>query len=189
MSSDGGGTASILALMIAETRLRQMFEEWCDPADCRAGIELCPGGDPIVRWAHLRQLGLCDELERIADSLPAAVDKIRCLAVANTLVPLLRDIHRYEEQAVFPVFQSMEGCAELRAATIQRLCAEHLEDECFADEVTEALLAIGHGHPVGNAEAIGFMLRGLFETMRRHVAFEREHVMPLLDPQRCKRLS
>ncbi|TIT74091.1 MAG: hemerythrin domain-containing protein, partial [Mesorhizobium sp.] len=65
-------------------------------------------------------------------------------------------------------------------ASIQRLRAEHVEDECFADEITEILLAIGHGERVDNAEAIGFMLRGFFESLRRHIAFEREHVLPLI---------
>lgn len=31
-----------------------------------------------------------------------------------------------------------------------------------------------------NAEAIGFMLRGFFEGLRRHIAFEREHVLPMI---------
>ncbi|WP_306283116.1 hypothetical protein [Mesorhizobium sp. LMG17149] len=58
--------------------------------------------------------------------------------------------------------------------------AEHVEDECFAAEVTEILLAIGHGETIDNAEAIGFMLRGFFEGLRRHIAFEREHVLPMI---------
>jgi hypothetical protein len=39
------------------------------------------------------------------------------------------------------------------------LRAGHVEDECFAGEVTEILLAIGRGETVENAEAVGFMLR------------------------------
>ena len=41
-------------------------------------------------------------------------------------------------------------------------------------------MAIGHGAGVENPEAVGFMLRGLFETLRRHIAFEREHVLPIV---------
>lgn len=180
MSSGGDRIASMIAAMISDIRVLRLSEEWCDPTACGPEEGLCPGGDPVVRWAHHRQLELCDKLELLADSLPANVDRMTCLYVANTLVPSLRDIHRYEEQVVFPAYEAIAGIGS-RESTIRRLRMEHLEDECFADEVTEVLLAIGHGRPIANAEATGFMLRGLFETMRRHVAFEREHVMPMLD--------
>lgn len=129
----------------------------------------------IIRRAHSEKLRLCEALEEIADSLPGQVDRLKCLGIANVLVPLLRDIHRYEEDVIFPAYEIVAGCG----ATTRRLRAEHTEDECFADEVTETLLAIGHGDAVANPEAVGFMLRGMFETMRRHIAFEREHVLPL----------
>jgi hypothetical protein len=61
---------------------------------------------------------------------------------------------------------------------VERLRAEHIEDECFAGELTEALLVLGRDGSVDNPEALGFMLRGFFEAQRRHVAFEREHVLP-----------
>lgn len=176
----------MLKCMIKDVRLLRLAEEWCHPMACGPDESLCPGGDPVVRWAHHRQLDLCDRLEQLADSLPANVDRITCLDIANALVPALRDIHRYEEQVVFPAFEAV-AIADTRETTIRRLRLEHIEDECFADEITEVLLAIGHGRPIANAEALGFMLRGLFETMRRHVAFEREHVMPLLG-RRCGRL-
>jgi hypothetical protein len=49
--------------------------------------------------------------------------------------------------------------------------------------LTEILLEIGHGGAVENPEALGFMLRAFFETIRRHVAFEREHVIPTIAAQ------
>ncbi len=59
--------------------------------------------------------------------------------------------------------------------------AQHGEDECFAGDVTEILLAIGHGETVENAEAVGFIMRGFFVSLRRHIAFEREHVLPRIE--------
>lgn len=132
----------------------------------------------VMRRAHFEKLRLCEVLEEIADSLPGRVDRLKCLGVANMLVPLLREIHRYEEDTIFPAYEAVHGDTE--ASTTRRLRAEHVEDECFADEVTEVLLAIGHGRTVANAEALGFMLRGLFETIRRHIAFEREHILPMI---------
>ncbi|RWB97404.1 MAG: hemerythrin domain-containing protein [Mesorhizobium sp.] len=130
-----------------------------------------------MRRAHDEKLRLCDALERIADALPS-VDRLTCLSTANAIVPLLRSIHQYEETIIFPVYEEAMVGRNANLASTRRLRAEHVEDECFADEVTEILLAIGHGETVENAEAVGFMLRGFFESMRRHIAFEREHVLP-----------
>ncbi|MEI5682040.1 MULTISPECIES: hemerythrin domain-containing protein [unclassified Mesorhizobium] len=145
--------------------------------DARHAMELLPAA--MMKRAHLEKLRLCESLEDIADTLPGHIDQLQCLSVANALVPLLRSVHRYEETVVFPAFETALGKVG-KAPTIQRLRAEHVEDECFADDVTEILLAIGHGEAIENPEALGFMLRGLFETIRRHVAFECEHVLPAI---------
>ena len=131
--------------------------------------------------AHDRKLQLCEAMEAIADALPSAIDRLQCLQIASQLVPLLRESHRYEEEDVFPAFEKAGGRDFFtRAASVRRLKVEHVEDECAAQDLTEVLLEIGHGGAVENPEAIGFMLRGLFETMRRHIAFEREHVLPIV---------
>jgi hemerythrin-like domain-containing protein len=132
-----------------------------------------------MRRAHDEKLRLCDALERIADALPG-VDRLTCLSTANAIVPLLRSIHQYEETIIFPVYEEAMVGGNANLASTRRLRAEHIEDECFAGEVTEILLAIGHGKTAENPEAIGFMLRGLFENLRRHIAFEREHVLPMI---------
>lgn len=151
--------------------------------------EACPVADPCVPGettpcldmsrAHDRKLQLCDALESLADTLPFQVDRMTCLTIAATLVPLLRESHRYEEEIVFPAFAS-SGDGEARARSISRLKSEHVEDECSAQDLTDALLAIGHGSDIENPEALGFMLRALFEALRRHIAFEREHVLPVV---------
>lgn len=140
----------------------------------------------IMKRAHSDKLRLCSAIEDIADQLPANVDRLRCLAVANTLVPLLRSIHRYEEDVVFAAFECANGIGGTAAHTIERLRAEHVEDACLADEITEALLAIGHGARPANPEALGYMLRAFFETVRRHVAFEREHILPVIGASAAK---
>lgn len=133
----------------------------------------------VMKRAHLDKLQLCDALERIADTLPN-VDRLKCLGTANAIVPLLRNIHQYEETVIFPAYEATVAGSDATLASVRRLRAEHVEDECFAGEVTEILLAIGHGERLHNAEAVGFMLRGLFESLRRHIAFEREHVLPMI---------
>lgn len=144
-------------------------------AVCRAG-EHVPCID--IKRLHAAKLDLCAALEKIADELPSRVDRFRCLAVASNLVPLLRACHRLEEEAVFPAFVAQRD----EAAVIARLKTEHLEDECAAEELTEALLAIGHGEAVANPEAFGYMLRAFFEAARRHIAFERDHILAAIRP-------
>lgn len=131
----------------------------------------------MMRRAHVEKLRLCETLEKAADALPR-VDRLECLAMANAIVPLLRDVHQYEESVVFPVYEAALTPDETRLDSTRRLRAEHIEDECFAGEVTEMLLAMGHGGRIDSAEAVGFMFRGFFESLRRHIAFEREHVLP-----------
>jgi hemerythrin-like domain-containing protein len=126
--------------------------------------------------AHAQKLRLCNAMEAIADQLPGNVDRLECLAIASTLVPLLRECHRFEEENVFPAFARHPGSETI----VARLRAEHLEDDCAAEDLSEMLMAHGHGRPIENPEAFGYMLRALFESMRRHIAFERDHVLPAL---------
>ncbi|WP_296743977.1 hemerythrin domain-containing protein [Mesorhizobium sp.] len=125
--------------------------------------------------AHAQKLALCDMLEAIADNLPRT-DRLQCLAVAGGLLPLLRGCHRFEEELVFPAFLRREDGSDI----VERLKLEHLEDDSAAADLSEVLLAHGHGQPIENPEAFGYMLRALFESMRRHIAFEHDHVLPVV---------
>lgn len=127
--------------------------------------------------AHREQLLLCDALEEIADSLPANVNRQKCIYAAKVLGPLIHNLHRYEEQVIFPHLAAQAGRAGALEATLNRLKFEHCEDECFAEELIDTLLKLGSGAEDVNAEAAGYMLRGFFETIRRHIAFEREHLL------------
>ena len=152
---------------------------------CARGAE---GAVPCLDIArvHRGKLHLCAAMEAIADALPAAVDRMECLHIASELVPLLREAHRYEEETIFPVFEEMQGPGRpARAASVRRLRAEHVEDECAAQDLTEVLLEVGHGAAIDNAEALGFMLRAFFETLRCHIAFEREHILPIMTAQKA----
>ena len=140
----------------------------------------------MVAWlhtAHLEQLALCDELEEIADSLPANVNRQKCIYAAKALGPMIRTVHHYEETVLFPRIRQCRDNAD-EDDTLSRLRYEHLEDEGYAEELTEALFKLGSNDPV-NVEAVGYMLRGFFEGMRRHIAFERSHLLkdfrPLLN--------
>jgi hemerythrin-like domain-containing protein len=145
----------------------------------RTGNLLLDTGKRDLSWlnrAHSEQLALCRELEEIADSLPARINRQKCIYAAKALGPLIKGIHHYEETVLFPMLQAKPDATESLGPTIERLKFEHCEDECFAEELTDALLKLGSGEGV-NMEAVGYMLRGFFEGMRRHIAFEREHLL------------
>jgi hypothetical protein len=118
-----------------------------------------------------RQMKLCDDLEAVADSLPANTDRQFCLHLARQIGPILRDAHAMEERFLFPALSAGEQPV---SEVVQRLRLEHLEDECFGEEVQYELLQLGKGLPVIGPEATGYMLRGFFQGMRRHMAQEME---------------
>lgn len=141
--------------------------------------QLADGGESSLSWlrrSHGEQLALCKELEEIADSLPSSINRQKCIYAAKALGPLIKGGHHYEETVLFPQLQSSEGAPAHLAQTLERLKFEHFEDECFAEELTDALLKLGSDDTV-NMEAVGYMLRGFFEGIRRHIAFEREHLL------------
>ena len=156
----------------------------CDTPETCPASALCLPGQSVpcldMGRAHDEALLLCDELERIADGLPHKVERTLCLSIARRIVPMLKESHTYEEAVVFPAFAAAAAQPAVGDASVRRLKAEHVEDECAAQDLADILFAIGHGSPIDNPEALGFMLRAFFETMRRHIAFEREHVMPVL---------
>lgn len=132
-----------------------------------------------LKKAHDEQLALCRELEDIADSLPSSINRQKCIYAAKALGPLIRGVHHYEESVLFPWLESHVADHPDIARTLDRLKFEHFEDECFAEELTDALLKLGSGTPA-NMEAVGYMLRGFFEGMRRHIAFENDYILKMV---------
>ena len=151
----------------------------------------------IMQAHHARLLDLCDQLEDLADNLPDRIDVSDCLRTARSLVPAVRAAHRFEEHVFFPMAQSvMAQSAGAQSAgpqsergqnfsmdeALSRLRGEHREDESFAEEAAEALMDWGMGSDRRGPETTGYMLRGLFETLRRHIAFERAVLIQPLIP-------
>jgi hemerythrin-like domain-containing protein len=122
---------------------------------------------------------LCADLEKVADGLPDNVDLSACSVLAQDLRTILADVFRGEEDRLFPfLLRRFPEMPDL-APAFERLKAEHHADLCYAEEVEEALTAFAAGRPSLSTDAIGYMLRGLFEGQRRHIAAERQLVLPL----------
>ena len=87
-----------------------------------------PTGAVSLEWlkkAHDAQLALCTALEEIADSLPANVNRQKCIYAAKSLIPLVNGVHRYEEDAVFPLLESLRAGDSEMAGAIARLRPSH----------------------------------------------------------------
>ena len=123
-------------------------------------------------WHEQRKM--CDALEQIADSLPDAIDRKVCLHAARALPTLMVRTHRYEEEVLFAALDRPGLTPFNPRPTLSRLKLEHAGDECFAEELSEVLLSYAEGRPTHSAEATGYMLRGFFESWRRHIAIEEE---------------
>ena len=124
---------------------------------------------------------MADEVEDIADSLPGSVNRQKCIFAAQALGTLMKFSHSYEEEVFFPWLEARAQDNEDLLTILKRLKFEHFEDECFAEELVEVLMKLGRGDPV-NMEATGYMFRGFFEARRRHIAFERDHLLTYIRP-------
>lgn len=126
--------------------------------------------------SHREMLGLCDLMESIADSLPNKMDVRHCVRAASLIQPLLERMHKFEEEVVFPAIAKARP-DDANKRVLDRLKVEHCEDECYAEELSDALNRVASGMEPVAPETLGYMLRGFFESMRRHIAFEREHFL------------
>lgn len=127
-----------------------------------------------VTKGHRVLLDFCDQLEKIADSLPDQINRQKCLYAARALCPLIRRIDKFEEDFLFPQIKSKMPDDATTPLTLSRLRFDHCEDECFAEELAEVLQNLGEGRSDINMEATGYMLRGFFEALRRHIVYENE---------------
>jgi len=120
---------------------------------------------------HRQLLALCDQLEAVADALPRP-DPQACLTLARAIGPLLATAHYREEAGLFDDLRRSALVRPALRATLDWLRVEHQVDLCYAEEVQDALRAYGEGRHEPPPEAAGFLLRGFFDGLRRHIKYE-----------------
>jgi hypothetical protein len=132
---------------------------------------------------HREQLGLCRTLELIADALPNNIDPALCRAAAGCIHRVMTTVIQVEQQALADdlAARGPKRVVDL-TATIDRLLRENAEDLCYAEELQETLRELGAGHRTVSADALGYMLRGFFESRRRRIALEGEILSALAAP-------
>lgn len=119
---------------------------------------------------------MCALLEDIADSLPHNLNPSDCAKAAESLQPLIKRIHAFEESEIFPRYAAMNPGASTEDM-LDQLRDEHCVDECYAEELCDALLRVSSASNPISPDTLGYMLRGFFESMRRHQAFEKRQFL------------
>lgn len=131
------------------------------------------------------QLLACDELEQALDELPSA-NTYALLAVSERFCPLLRQSHNFEETRIHPILaRSNPGFCEI----FRRLCGEHIEDQDQAGQLLDDVRVFVIGDDRTKANEIGYVARGLFAPLRRHLAFDQEFVASMVRDELVRQIS
>lgn len=146
----------------------------CDPA--------VMASSHVLDWlavTHDRQDRLCRLLEEIADALPGPVNQ----QLASSTVPALRTlVTRHiaiQKHILFPMLRRRVRDGGMLDPLIDRIALDNASDELLAHDVADLLeAAISEGQPE-KPGMLAYMLRGLFEGRRRHIAWERISLLPL----------
>ena len=127
------------------------------------------------------QLKLCKELENIADGLGAQVDRHQCSLMASELERVMNDAHNFEKVTLFPAIKHAMGVNNAQQSQraekfgfLTQLENTHEDDVCLAGEVVEALNQLAEDPAKISPDAMGYLLRGFFVGLRRHLALEEQ---------------
>lgn len=132
----------------------------------------------IIAEEHALLRELCDLMEAIADGLPFAFDAGRARVAISLLQGALPAHTRLEDELLFPLIEKRFGATHPVSRAIACLNDDHRREAALVAEVTEALNAVMMSERHVNLEALGYMMRALFDVLRRHIDFEDMVVLP-----------
>jgi len=141
----------------------------------------CRTPNPIglIAEEHALQRELCDLLEALADGLPHSFDKAMAVIAVSILEGSVPRHMRLEEEALFPMLRDRIAADDPLCAALACLEDEHERDGATLVELADALKTAAEPGSVTNADMLGYMLRGYFESQRRHIAWEDRVVLPV----------
>lgn len=137
--------------------------------------------DPVsvFELEHVWKRELCDALELIADGLPHTTNASLCRVAISVLTTALPQHSALEEQHLFPLLRCKSAMGLDFERVLRELEQEHASDDPFAHEIVEELEELAQGKTPRNSEMLGYMLRGFFVPLRRHVGWEDVTILPL----------
>lgn len=155
-----------------------------DAAEKTSLFQRPPGPDVIrddpfgyLAYDHSAQRALADLLESLADSLPDCVNRAAAALAASMLRTAYPRHCAAEDAALFPVLERV--CAEeVTLKAMRQAAREHEDTAGQAIELAEALDALAASGRPENPESLGFMLRGFFDGLRRHLDWCEAAILP-----------
>ena len=92
----------------------------------------------------------------------------------------MQSFQSIEEEVFFPLLEQYNAYQPTLGKSIERLKFEHWEDESFAEDLSLQLRELVSNPEEVDIGKISYMLRGFFDGIRRHIAFEAEHLLPMI---------
>jgi len=132
----------------------------------------------LLERDQMRLLRLCAALEKIADGLPGAVHQKRTGKVLAFLDKAFSRHVFVHEKCLFPLVRSLEEKNEHTETMLRELEFEHSADRGLIVEILSAYM--GRDSRNTGLEALGYLLRSFFENYRRHSAWERTALYPIV---------
>jgi hypothetical protein len=114
------------------------------------------------------QLEICAALESLADSLPDVADLRLARALTGVLEPSWTEHVSFQEEALFPVLMKRHDHSKSLQTELERFQREHVKISDGNAELGEQIeLLIGGEAP--DPGMLGYLLRNIFESRRRHI--------------------
>ena len=142
--------------------------------------------DPLsmIEQEQISLLALCDRLEEIADALLDDLSPSTLETVAQEWRCRLPLHHQHMEKVLFPLLEKRAQSQDSIDEVISGFTHEQAMDDGYILGVLEVLDQFASGQPAGEHkpdyyEAAGYLLRGFFEALRRHLRWERFIVLRL----------
>jgi hemerythrin-like domain-containing protein len=132
----------------------------------------------LLERDQMRLLRICAALEKIADGLPGTGHQKKTGKVLAFLdKAFLRHVFLHEKW-LFPLIRSLEEKNEPLELMLRELEFEHAADRGLIVEILSAFM--GRDSRNRGLEALGYLLRSFFENYRRHAAWERAALYPIV---------
>lgn len=133
----------------------------------------------VIEHGQKVQQYLCHCLEAIADGLPDNLDQV----LVGTTLPLLKqelgNCIRDHEDALYPLLEVRALPDDCVRELLPAVKEGNARDLSYASDIAEQLEHLARGGKPENPDMLGYMLRGFFETRRRHNAWENAVIVPL----------
>lgn len=128
---------------------------------------------------HRLQQELCEVLEEIADALPGPVEPARVEFATTVLRTSVRRHIAIQTHLLFPVLRQRALESDEIKTLIGQITADNAADEVLAYDTADQLEAAVEKRQAGKPDMLAYMLRGMFEGRRRHIAWEMSVLIPL----------